>query len=72
MIWSWVNIIKALIGFANYVAEIIRDKRLLDAGEAQHLAKDIALLQKRLGISDQVVAEVSLLTDQEIDDELRT
>lgn len=72
MIVTWLKVFRIILSLANSVAEIIRNNKLMDAGEAKHFAKDLALLQERLGISDQVAAEVEKLSDQQVDEELRT
>ncbi len=68
---GWLSLLRALLSLINYVAEIIRDKQLLDAGEAVATAKSLAVLQSRLGIADQVAAEVDALSDGDVDAELR-
>lgn len=67
---TWLAIFRGLISLALTVADYIRDKQLMDAGEAMATAKSLTEMAKRLGIVDQVRAEVAALTDAEIDAEL--
>jgi len=43
----------------------------MDAGEAKATARNLAVLSERLGIADQVRAEVEALSDADLDAELR-
>ena len=67
----WLNLLKAVLVLANTVAGLIRDQKLMDAGEARATAKSLATLQTRLGIGKQVAAEVAAMTDDELDVDLR-
>lgn len=64
-------IFRAVLTLANAIASYLREKQLMDAGEARATAKSLASLSQRLGISNQVVAEVEALSDADLDAELR-
>ena len=64
-------IFRAVLALANAIASYLREKQLMDAGEARATAKSLAALSQRLGISNQVVAEVEALSDADLDAELR-
>lgn len=71
MIFSWLGVLKAVLSLANGIADIVREKRLMDAGEAKALARNLSELAKRLEIGAAVTAEIEAMTDTEIDDALR-
>lgn len=68
---STIAIIRLLLGLAGTLADIVREKQLMDAGEARATAKSLALLSQRLKISNEVVEEVAAMSDEELDEELR-
>jgi hypothetical protein len=67
---GWLALFRALLTAINFVAEIVRDKQLMDAGEAKATAKALAVLQTRLGIAKEVEAETAKMSDAELDREL--
>lgn len=68
---GWIGFLKLLLTVANTVSNIIREKQLMDAGEAKAAAKSLAALSERLGIAKQVAAEVAALSDADLDADLR-
>lgn len=64
-------IFRAALALAHIVASYLRERQLMDAGEAKATAKSLAALSQRLGISNAVVAEVEALSDADLDAELR-
>jgi hypothetical protein len=64
-------IFRAVIGLASILADIVREKQLMDAGEAKATAKSLAALSSRLGIAQAVADEVAALSDDEINADLR-
>ena len=64
----WVAFFRALLSLINYVAEIIRDRQLLDAGEAKAVAKALADTAKTLGVAKAVKARLADASEAEIDD----
>ena len=69
---TWITVIRLLLSLANTIAGTVRQQLAEHAGEAKHLAKDLAELQRKLAISDLVAAETDRMTDQEVDEELLT
>ena len=68
---SWFKFLQVLLMVAHKVAGIVQEKRLMQAGEAQGVARSLAALQLRLGVSAAVANEVAALGDDELNDELR-
>lgn len=68
---NWLGLLRAVLALANYLAQIVRDKQLLDAGEAKATAKSLVELQKRLDIGREVEDEIANLSDQEARDRLK-
>jgi hypothetical protein len=64
-------VFRAVLSLANILADFVRDKQLMDAGEAMATAKSLAALSQRLGIANQVAAEVASLSNDELDADLR-
>lgn len=68
---TWLTILRLLLSLANSVAAVVREKQLMDAGEAKATARSLAVIAERLGIADKLRAEVEALSDSELDAELR-
>ncbi len=66
----WLSVLQLFLTIADTVANIVREKQLMDAGEAKATATQLAAIAKRAGITDEIRAAVGKLTDAEIDDEL--
>lgn len=45
---SWLTILGALLKLASRIAEIVRDKQLMDAGEAKAIARSLGEQNARL------------------------
>lgn len=63
--------VQVLIAFATTLASLIRNKNLMDAGEAKATARSLAALSHALGISQQVREEVAAMSDEDLNRELR-
>jgi cytochrome c556 len=71
MIFSWLGILKAVLQLANGIAGIVKDKQLMDAGEAKAMARNLSELASRLDVGADVMAGIEAMRDGEIDDALR-
>ena len=69
---SWLSLLRLVLSLANSLAGIVREKQLMDAGEAQATAKALAEIAGRLKIGDQVGAEVAAMSDIDLDAALRS
>lgn len=67
MIRGWVALFRAILALLNYVAEIIRDKQLLDAGEALAITKALADTAETIGVAKAVKARLAKASEAEID-----
>lgn len=65
---TWLAFFRALLSVALYVAEIIRDRQLMDAGEAKATAKALADTAETLGVGKAVKARLANASEAEIDD----
>lgn len=68
---SWVALLKIVLGLALNISNIIREKRLLDAGAQAEVGRQLALLVQRTDTMDQVTKETEAMTDDELDAALR-
>lgn len=68
---GWLTLLKLAGQIFLAISNIIREKGLMDAGEARGLAKSMAAAADRLGIGQALVSEIEALTDAELDAELR-
>ena len=68
---SWVKLLILLLQVSNKIASTVRASRLMDAGAAEVIAKNLAEISSRLEISQKVAEEVSKLTDEDLNAELR-
>lgn len=68
---GWFGLLKVLISLALSIADTIREKQLMDAGEAKATAKSLVALASRLQIGNELLVEIEAMSDDEIDDALR-
>lgn len=68
---TWLTILKVVGQVFLTIANIIREKNLMDAGEARGLAKSMAQAADRLGIGRALVDEIEAMTDDELNSALR-
>lgn len=68
---TWLKVLQLLLLLATRIAGTVRANILLDAGEAKATAKSLAALSQRLGIAQQVAAEVATMSEDDLDKELR-
>jgi hypothetical protein len=68
---GWITVLRLLLSLLGTVADAVRDRQLLSAGEAKATAKSLAALADRLAIGRAVEAEIAALTDQQARDELK-
>jgi hypothetical protein len=68
---TWVKLLLALLAMGNSIANIIRERKLLQAGEDLALAKGMAQLAARLELGQTVQKEIEALTDDELNTALR-
>lgn len=68
---GYVKLLQLLLHIVGAIADIVRNKQLMDAGEAKATARNLAVITDRLGIGALVLAEVEALSDSDLDAELR-
>lgn len=68
---GWLGLLKVAGQIFLAISNIVREKQLMDAGEARGLAKTLAQSAKNIGIGNQIVAEIEAMPDDALDAELR-
>ena len=68
---SWVKLLILFLQISNKIASTVRASKLMEAGAAEVVAKNLAEISSRLEISQKVAEEVSKLTDEDLNAELR-
>lgn len=68
---GWVSFLSTLLAIANTIANIIREKQLLSAGEARAVERSVAELAQRLELGKQIARRIEELSDDDIDARLR-
>ena len=58
-------VLRLVLQFANGLVSIVRERQLMDAGEAKAMAKNLAAIANRLKIGEQVRAEIEAMSDDE-------
>ena len=64
---SWIAILRLLLAIVNKLAEVIRDRQLLAAGEAVAVSKALADTAVTLGIAKAVKARLAGASEADID-----
>lgn len=68
---DWLAVLKGVLSIADKVADIVRAKQLMDAGEAKATARSLAGMAERLGISEALDAERNAMSLDQIKDALK-
>ena len=64
---SWITVLRLVLSIVNKIAEVIRDKQLMDAGEAIAVSKALADTAETLGLAKAVKARLAGSSEAEID-----
>lgn len=67
---GYLAILKLVLQIANLLANMAREKQLLDAGRDQEIAGALARIATSAGVARQLEAEVAAWTDKQVDDAL--
>jgi hypothetical protein len=68
---GWVSFLSTLLAIANTIANIIREKQLMSAGEARSLERSVAELAHRLELGRQITRRIEDLSDDDLNARLR-
>lgn len=68
---SWIKLAILLLQLANKIVQWGQEKRLITEGEDREIARQNAEMLKRSQAAKQILAEVSALPDNAVDDLLR-
>lgn len=66
-IGTTIKLILACLKFLNSIIKYLDDKKMLDAGAKQQMAKETAEINDTLGFVDQIVEKTKTKTDEELD-----
>ena len=67
----WLQVFKILLTLALSISKIVQENKLLEAGEAKATAKTLSIIAKNLQIGNDIVTEISKMSDAELDAELQ-
>lgn len=68
---NWLALLKVVGQIFLTISNIIRERQLMDAGEARGLAKTLAKAANNLKIGNELALEIVAMTDDELDAALR-
>lgn len=71
MIGDLIGVAKAALQLVLSVSDNIRESKLMDAGEARNVAKQMTELSRRLDIGEEVMFQIEKMRDEEVDAALR-
>lgn len=63
---GWLSLLKILLTLANGIANIVREKKLMDAGAAKEIAISLRAISVSSGIAREIEAETEKMTPEEI------
>lgn len=64
---AWLGLLRTLLTLVNVIGGIIRDRQLLNAGEAVAVSKALADTAESLGVAKAVKARLANASEAEID-----
>lgn len=62
----WFSILSGLLKLAGLIADIVKERQLMDAGEARGLAKSLAGIAERAGIAREIEEETARMSPDQI------
>lgn len=62
----WFSILSGLLKLAGAIADIVRERQLMDAGEARGLAKTLHGIAERAGIAKEIELETANMTMDQV------
>jgi hypothetical protein len=68
---GWFALLRTLLSLASTIANIVREKKLMDAGAKAEIGRQLIEVTRSAGITDRVRAEIEAMSDEAIDAELR-
>lgn len=71
MIGDLIGVAKAALQLVLSVSDNIRESKLMDAGEARNVARQMTELSSRLDIGEEVMFQIEKMRDEEVDAALR-
>lgn len=66
-----LTILRLLLTLASTIADVVREKRLMDAGAKAEVGRQLVEVTRRAGITDQVRKQIEAMSDSDLDAELR-
>ena len=68
---TWIKIIFLVLKIADMLLSSARENKWIKIGEDREIAKQLAEISRKAGISKQVMQEISGLSDDKLDERLR-
>lgn len=68
---AWLSLLRALLSVVGVIADIVKTRQLMSAGEAVAVSKALADTAKTLGVAKAVKARLATASEAEIDDILK-
>jgi hypothetical protein len=63
----WLSILSGVLKLAKFIAGLMKDRQLLDAGEQKAIAKSLLAVADAVGVSKAVEDEIAAMTDEQVD-----
>jgi hypothetical protein len=63
---GWLGLLKVLLSLASSIANIVREKQLMDAGAARETALQLRDIADKAGIARAIEAETARMTPEDI------
>jgi|GEM_PF-2536436 len=67
---AWLSLLSGVLKLASWLAKLVNDRQLMDAGEQRGVAKSLAEIIVATDTAAEVDAHVAGLTDAQVDEEL--
>lgn len=68
---AWLPLLKAVLSIAASIANIVREKQLMDAGEQRAVSKQLSAIIVSAGLAREVEAETLQMSVDQINKDLR-
>lgn len=68
---SLLSLVTGVLKLANLLIGMARDRQLLNAGAQAEIGRQVVEITRRAGIADQVRAEIAVMSDDDLNAELR-
>ena len=67
----WVQVALTFLKLANVITNYVRERQLMDAGSDRAIAQASANILKQTQAAKEIMAEVTAMTDEQVDETLK-